>query len=129
MASQLCGPTLSGMVSREGEILERAVLVVAEQAAVADQIVDEALDAGLDGSHPVTLRAKMLRLELLNVKADLERELVKVVLDCSNCARTVHWVAGLGVSPGHRAHREPAPHGEPAVQRTRTTRNNNEHPS
>jgi hypothetical protein len=36
--------------------------------------VDEAHAAGLDGSHPVTLQAKMLRLELLNVKADLERE-------------------------------------------------------
>jgi hypothetical protein len=27
----------------------------------------------------------------------------------------VHWVGGLGVSPGHWAHREPAPHGELAV--------------
>jgi len=25
-----------------------------------------------------------------------------------------HWVAGLGVSPGQWAHREPAPHHEPA---------------
>jgi hypothetical protein len=25
----------------------------------------------------------------------------------------VHWVSGLGVVPGHWAHREPAPHGEP----------------
>jgi hypothetical protein len=25
------------------------------------------------------------------------------------------WVAGLGPSPGHWAHREPSPHGEPAV--------------
>ena len=35
----------------------------------------EAHNAGLDGSHPVTLQAKALRLELLNVKADLGREL------------------------------------------------------
>jgi hypothetical protein len=28
----------------------------------------------------------------------------------------LHWIVGLGVSPGHWAHREPAPHGEPAVQ-------------
>ena len=55
----------------------------------------------------------MLRLELLNVKADLERELGTFVLDCSR-SQTVHWVAGLGVSPGHWSHREPAPHGEPA---------------
>ncbi len=57
----------------------------------------------------------MLRLELLNVKADLERELGRLVLDGSRCGRTVHWVPGLGVSPGHWAHREPAPHHEPAV--------------
>jgi hypothetical protein len=41
----------------------------------------------------------MLRLELLKVKADLERELGQLVLDCSCCGQTVHWVAGLGVSP------------------------------
>ena len=27
----------------------------------------------------------------------------------------VHWVGGLGVKPGHWAHQEPAPHGDPAV--------------
>jgi len=47
------------------------------------------------GSHPPTVQAKMLRLELLNVKADLERE--------------------LGQLLGHWAHREPALHGDPAV--------------
>ena len=72
-------------------------------------------NAGLDGSHPVTLQAKLLRLELLNVKADLERELGRLVLPCTACGQRVHWVAGLGVSPGHYAHREPAPHGEPTV--------------
>jgi hypothetical protein len=49
------------------------------------------------------------------VKADLERELGRLVLDCSACGRTVHWVAGLAASPGHWAHREPAPHGEPVI--------------
>jgi hypothetical protein len=57
----------------------------------------------------------MLRLELLKVKAKLERNLGALVLDCSDCGRLVHWVAGLGSQPGHWAHREPAPHGEPAV--------------
>lgn len=28
---------------------------------MANALVDEAIAAGLDGSHPVTLRAKMLR--------------------------------------------------------------------
>jgi len=57
----------------------------------------------------------MLRLELLKVKADLKRELEDFSLNCSKCGLDVHWVAGLGVSPGHWAHREPAPHGEPAT--------------
>lgn len=97
------------------EILERAVQVVSEQAAKAGALVDEAMDAGLDGSHPLTVHAKMLRLELIEVKADLERELGRLILDCSDCGRTVHWVAGLGVTPGHWAHREPAPHGNPVL--------------
>jgi hypothetical protein len=53
----------------------------------------------------------MLRLELLKVKADLERDLGQLVLDCSDCGRIVHWVSGLSTKPGHWAHREPAPHG------------------
>ena len=57
--------------------------------------------------------AKMLRLESLKVKAELERELETWVPNCTKCGLDVHWVSGLGVSPGHWAHREPAPHGEP----------------
>jgi ethanolamine ammonia-lyase small subunit len=100
---------------RQREVLERAVQAVAEHAANADAVVDEAHAAGLDASHPLTVQAKMLRHELLLVKADLERELAGWVLDCSACGQTVHWVAGLGISPGHWGHREPAPHGEPVV--------------
>lgn len=103
------------MTRQERDILERAVGALAGQAAKADAIVDEALTAGLDGSHPLTVHAKMLRLELLNVKADLERELRKLVLDCSRCGQTVHWVPGLGISNGHWAHREPAPHHSPVL--------------
>jgi hypothetical protein len=66
-------------------------------------------------SDPLAVHAKMLRLELLNVKADLERELEDFSLNCRKCGLDVHWVAGLGITPGHWAHREPAPHGEPAV--------------
>jgi hypothetical protein len=80
----------------------------------ADELVDEAKAAG-GGDHPVTVHAKMLRLELLKVKADLERELETWVPNCTRCGLDVHWVSGLGVTPGHWAHREPAPHGEPAV--------------
>lgn len=89
------------MARRERDILKRAVRAVSEQSAAASALVDEALDAGLDGSDPVTLQAKMLRLELLKVKADLEQGLGHLVLDCADCGQTVHWVAGLGVTIGH----------------------------
>jgi hypothetical protein len=57
-----------------------------------------------------------VRLELLKVKADLERELGKLVLNCTACGVEVHWVQGISMSdPGHWAHRFPAPHGEPVV--------------
>jgi hypothetical protein len=102
------------MASREREILEHAVHTIAEHAAKADELVDEAKAAG-GGDHPVTVHAKMLRLELLKVKADLERELEDFSLNCTKFGLDVHWVSGLGVSPGHWAHGEPAPHGEPAV--------------
>jgi hypothetical protein len=102
------------MARREREILEHAVRNLAEQAVKADELVDEAKTAG-GGDHPVTIHAKMLRLELLNVKADLERELETWVPNCSKCGLDVHWVSGLGVTLGHWGHREPAPHGEPAV--------------
>jgi hypothetical protein len=37
----------------------------------------------------------MLRLELLNVKADLERELETWVPNCTKCGLDVHWVSGF----------------------------------
>jgi hypothetical protein len=103
------------MARREREILEHTVRTVAEQAVKADELVDEAKAAG-GGDHPVTVHAKMLRLGLLKVKADLERELETWSLNCTQCGLDVHWVSGLGVSPGHWAHCEPAPHGEAFVR-------------
>ena len=50
------------------------------------------MDAGLAADHQVTVDAKQLRLELLKVKADLERELGTWVLDCKACGMDVHWV-------------------------------------
>ena len=103
------------MARRERHILEQAVKAVADQAAKADDLVDEAIEVGHGRSDPLVVHAKMLRLELLNVKADLERELEDFSLNCSKCGLDVHWVSGLGITPGHWAHREPAPHDEPAV--------------
>jgi hypothetical protein len=99
-------------VRRERDILESAIASIAERAEDVSRLVDEANAVGHDG---LTLRAKMLRLELLHVKADLERELGTWALHCRACSREVHWVAGLGVRAGHWAHAEPAPHGEPVV--------------
>jgi hypothetical protein len=101
----------------ERSVLERAIQRVTEQAANADAIVDEAMGVGLDGSDRLVVRTKMLRAELLSVKADLERELERVVLDCVVCGRTVHYVGGLGVRAGHWAHAEPAPHATPKLAR------------
>jgi hypothetical protein len=77
--------------------------------------VDEAIATGLGRSDMLVVHAKMLRLELLKVKADLERELGTWSLNCTSCGRDVHWVPGLGVHAGHWAHAKPAPHGEPTV--------------
>lgn len=58
----------------------------------------------------------MVRQELLDVKAELERELAKLVLDCTACGMEVHWVQSARMAePGHWGHRFPAPHGEPVV--------------
>lgn len=86
------------MRTRERHILEHAVHAVTEQAAKADELVDEATAAG-GGDHPITVHAKMLRLELLKVKADLERELETWVPNCTKCGLDVHWVSGLGATP------------------------------
>jgi hypothetical protein len=70
----------------ERDVLERAIQRVTEQAANADAIVDEAMAAGLEGSDRIVVSTKMLRTELLSVKADLERELEKAVLDASSAS-------------------------------------------
>jgi hypothetical protein len=51
----------------------------------------------------VTVHAKMLRLKLLRAKADLERALETWVPNCTKSGLDVHWVGGLGVSPGQWA--------------------------
>lgn len=102
------GSTIRIVRERERDILERAVAAVAEQAAKADALIDYLRDAGMPEDGAILL-AKLIRRELLIVKGDLERELGVWVLDCRRCNRRVHWVAGLGITPGHWAHAEPAP--------------------
>jgi hypothetical protein len=103
------------MADLERELLERTVGAMSEQAAKADAVVDEAHAAGLPADHPVTRQAKLLRLEILQLKGDLDAELRRFVLDCTACGATVHWVPGTGVAAGRWAHREPAPHGDPVI--------------
>lgn len=43
----------------------QAVHAVAEEAAKANTMIDEAMDAGLAADHPVTIAAKQVPLELL----------------------------------------------------------------
>lgn len=94
---------------------ERAARAVADQVAKVDAVVAEAIDAGLDGSDPITVAVKMVRVELLRVKGELERQLARLVLHCRDWGRQVHWVPGVGSTSGHWAHREPAPHGDPVL--------------
>jgi hypothetical protein len=104
------------MTPSDRDILERAVAAISDQAAKASTLIDEAMYVGLPADHRVTIAAKMLRLELLNVKADLERGFSDFALDCTACGVEVHWVQGISVAdPGHWGHRLPAPHGEPVV--------------
>lgn len=47
----------------------------------------------LDGNDTVTIQVKTLRAELLSVKADLERELGRIVSDCAVRGKCVDYVA------------------------------------
>lgn len=107
--------TLRVAARREREIVEHAAHAVTDQGAKADDLVDEAIAVGHGWSDPLVVHAKRLRMELLKVKADLERELEDFSLNCSKCGLDVRWVSGRGVTPGPWSHAEPAPH-EPAVR-------------
>ena len=89
--------------------------MLSEKVAEIDRTIGEAGEVGLRGSHKVVVDLKMLRLELLSVKSSAETRLEGLVLDCSECGQRVHYVSGLGGAVGRWAHREPAPHGEPAM--------------
>jgi hypothetical protein len=102
------------MTPSDRDILERSVAAISERAANASNLIDEAMYAGLPSDHPVTIAAKMLRLELLKTKAELERGLAEFSLTCADCGRNVHWVSGLGNAAGHWSHAEPTPHDAPA---------------
>ena len=74
-------------------------------------MVEEAHEVDPRDESGLVAAAKQLRIELLQTKAELERELGNVLLSCQRCRRRMHWVPGVGPEPGHWAHAEPAPTG------------------
>ena len=108
------------MSRSEREIHERAVRFVTEQAAKADELVDEAKAAG-GGDQPVTVHAKIAaarapqgegrpRARALDVGAELHEVRPRRALGERPWRHTGHW-----------AHREPAPHGEPTLYPANTS--------
>jgi len=47
------------------------------------------MEPGLAADHPVAVAAKQVRLELPKVKADVEQELGKLVLNCTACGQEI----------------------------------------
>jgi hypothetical protein len=97
----------------DAETLERTVLQVADLAANAAMVVEEARAAGLVGQGLIMRPALEVRAGLLDLKQDLERELGSWILNCRRCGMRVHWIPGPGPVPGRWAHLEPAQDHEP----------------
>jgi hypothetical protein len=106
-----------GWVERRGS--GRAMgLTVAGSAGLRELLgpdLEGSTGVGHGRSDQLVTHPKMLRLELLKVKADLERELEHFSLNCSKCGSTCIGSPASASSRGTGAHREPSPHGEPAV--------------
>jgi hypothetical protein len=107
------GPPYGDFMERE--ILERTVQAIADRARDAYRVVEEAHAVDPRDESGLIAAAKRLRIELLQTKAELERELGRLLLHCQRCNRTVHWVSGVGPAPGHWADAEPAPDHDPAL--------------
>jgi hypothetical protein len=90
------------------EILERTVHAIAARVRDAYRVVEEAHEVEPRDESRLVGAAKRLRMELLQTKAELERELGNVLLHCRRCNRRVHWVSGVGPESGHWAHAEPS---------------------
>jgi hypothetical protein len=82
------------------EILERTVRAIADRAHDAYRLVEEAHAVDPKDESGLVAAAKRLRMELLQTKAELERELGRVLLHCRRCNRRVHWVSGVGSGRG-----------------------------
>jgi hypothetical protein len=78
------------------------VKAISDKVRDAYALVDELHDAGIRAEHPAMVKAKTLRIEVLQIKADLERELGGWLLDCVVCKRRVQLGVrdGSGAGPG-----------------------------
>jgi hypothetical protein len=103
--------------NQDREILERTVHAIADRARDAYRVVEEAHEIDPRDESGLVAAAKRLRMELLQTKGELERELGNVLLSCRRCNRRVHWVLEVGAEPGHWGHAEPAPSHEPSLDR------------
>jgi hypothetical protein len=78
---------------------------------MADELVDEQIE-GHGRSERLVTHAKMLRLERLNVKADLERELEDFPQLLEMRPRRTLGQRSRRATPGHWAHRDVHAHGD-----------------
>jgi hypothetical protein len=85
-------------------VLEKSALAIAEKAQDAYDLAGELHQAGLPPDHEAVAAINRLRVELLEVKGGLERELSGLVLDCQRCGQRIGWVPGVGPLLGHWAH-------------------------
>jgi hypothetical protein len=90
-------------------IFERTVRAIAQRGRDAYRVVEEAHEVDPRDESGLVAAAKRLRMELLQTKAELERELGRLLLHGRRCNRRVHWVPGVGPESGHWGHAEPAP--------------------
>jgi hypothetical protein len=71
-----------GSPDGERHVLERTVHAIAERARYAYSVVEEAHEVDPRDESGLVAAAKRLRMELLQTKAELERELGRLVLHC-----------------------------------------------
>ena len=77
------------------EILERTVRAIADRARDANRVVEDAHAVDPKDDSGLVAAAKRLRIELLTMKGQLERELGRLLLHCRRCNRRGHWVSGV----------------------------------
>jgi hypothetical protein len=77
------------------EVLERTVRAIADRARDAYRLIEEAHEVDPRDESGLVAEAKRLRIELLQTKAELERELGRLLLHSRRGNRRVHWGPGV----------------------------------